>query len=189
MRRAVAVLTVIACAVSMLLAGCAGGERTKSLELNRLQNDAGEFQFYGLEWESSPAAAQETLGIAFGQPEAAGGFQVYGAENAYIWKGETASVTFEYESDRLYDVTLLFMPEESEREQFWSAMKEEMFNLYGTVEGNVQASTSEMLHITTESEDYLWVEQDGGDTLMSISKFSVNGEFQYIRLNVYVMNK
>lgn len=66
------------------------------------------------------------------------------------------SITCKYESGRLYTVTLLFMPEETEREGVWAAMKKELFNLYDTVEGNVQTSILEKPNITTESEDYLW---------------------------------
>ena len=187
MRRTVAVITVIISIVSMFLAGCADNERSGSLKMDRLQNDTGAFQFYDLEWESSPDRAQDTLGITFGQPDTAGGFQIYRADNAYTWNNVTASITCEYESDKLYTVTLLFMPEETEREEFWSAMQKELSDLYGTVEGNVQTSNSEKLNITTENEYYLWEDRNGGDTLMSASKFSVNDDFKYIALNVYVM--
>lgn len=187
MRKAVTVLAIITSIVSLLMAGCADREKIKSLEINRLQSDTGEFQFYDLEWESRPDTTQKTLGITFGQPDTAGGFKIYRAENAYTWNNVTASITCEYKSDKLYTITLLFMPEEIEREEFWSEIKEELFNLYGTVEGNLQTSVSEKLNITTESESYLWEDQSSGDTLMSVSKFSVDGEFQYIQLNVYVM--
>ena len=187
MRKVVTVLAIITSIVSMLMVGCAGREKAKSLELDRLQSDTGVFQFYDLEWESHPKMAQEILGIAFGQPDTAGGFQIYRVENAYTWNKVAASITCEYKSDKLYTVTLIFKPEEIERDGFWSAITEELFNLYGTVEGNVQTSVSENLNITTESESYLWEDQSSGDTLMSVSKFSVNGEFKYIDLSVYVM--
>lgn len=187
MRKAVTVLAIITGIAFLFMAGCADREQTKSLEMDRLQSDTGEFQFYDLEWKSHPDMAQRTLGITFGQPDTAGGFRIYRAENAYTWNDVTASITCEYRSDKLYAVTLLFMPEESEREEFWSEIKEELFNLYGTVEGNVQTSISEKLNITTESENYLWEDLNGKDTLMSVSKFSVDGEFKYIQLSVYVM--
>lgn len=189
MRKAVAVLAAIICTVSILLAGCANGENTKSLEMNRLQSDTGAFQFYDLEWKSSPDTVQKALGIPFGQPDTAGGVQIYGAENAYIWEGETASISCEYGADGLSTVTLLFMPEASRRDSFWSAMKEELFRLYGTTEENIQTSTSEKLNITTESESYLWEAPGNEDTLMSVSSLSVNGEFKYIALVVYRMTK
>lgn len=186
MRKA-AVLAVITGIVSILIVGCADKENIKDLEMGRLQSDTGAFQFYDLEWESDPGTTQNTLGITFGQPDTAGGFQIYRAEDAYTWNNETASIICEYESDKLYTVTLLFMPEENKREEFWSDMKEELFNLYGTVEENVQTSTSEKLNITTESESCLWEDQGSKDTLLSVSKLNVNGEFKYIALSVYVM--
>lgn len=187
MRKTVAVITVITSIVFMFLAGCADNERSGSLKMDRLQNDTGAFQFYDLEWESSPDMAQNILGITFEQPDTAGEYQIYRAENVYTWHNVTASIICEYESDKLYAVTLRFMPQETEREEFWSAMQKELCDLYGTVEGNVQTSNSEKLNITTENEYYLWEDQNSGDTLMSASKFSVNGEFKYIQLNVYVM--
>ena len=186
MRKAVTVLAIITGIAFLLMAGCADREQTKSLEMDRLQSDTGEFQFYDLEWKSHPDTAQRSLGITFGQPDTAGGFRIYRTENAYTWNDVTASITCEYRSDKLYAVTLLFMPEESEREEFWSDIKDELFNLYGTVEENVQTGVSERLNITTESENYLWEDQSSGDTLMSVSKFSVDGEFKYIQLSVYV---
>lgn len=187
MKKAITVLAVITSIVSMLMAGCADSKNVKSLEMDRLQSDIGAFQFYDLEWESHPDTAQEILGITFGQPDTAGGFQIYRAEDAYTWNNETASITCEYESDKLCTVTLLFMPEENKREEFWSDMKEELFNLYGTVEENVQTSTSEKLNITTENESCLWEDQGSGETLMSVSKLIVNGEFKYIALRVYMV--
>ncbi len=187
MRKAAAVFVVIISAISMLMTGCSGRENAKSLEMDRLQSDTGAFQFYDLEWESDPITVQETLGIPFGQPDTAGGFQIYRAENAYTWNNVNASVTCEYKSNKLYTVTLLFRPEEIKREEFWSAIKEELFNQYGTVEGDVQSSTSDKLNISTESENYLWKDQSSGETMMSVSELEVNGEFQYIGLRVYVM--
>ncbi len=187
MKKKVAVIAAIISIFSIFLAGCADNERSGNLEMDRLQNDTGAFQFYDLEWESSPDMAQNILGITFGQPDTAGGFQIYRAENVYTWHNVTASITCEYESDKLYTVTLRFMPQETEREEFWSAMQKELFDLYGMVEGNVQTSNSEKLNITTENEYYLWEDQNGGDTLMSITNLSVNGDFKYITLNVYVM--
>ena len=186
MRRTVTVLAIITSIISMLMVGCADREKTKTLEINRLQSDTGAFQFYDLEWESRPDTAQGILGITFGQPDSAGGFQIYRAENAYTWNNETASITCEYKSNKLSAVTLLFIPAENEREEFWSAIKEELFNLYGTVDENVQTSASEGLNITSERESYLWEDQNSKDTLMSVSKFSVNGEFKYIELSVYM---
>ena len=187
MRKTVAVIAVIISIVSMFLAGCADNERAGILEMNRLQNDTGAFQFYDLEWESSPDMAQNILGITFEQPDTAGGFQIYRAENVYTWHNVTTSITCEYESDKLYAVTLRFMPQETDIEEFWSAMQKELSDLYGTVEGNIQTSNSEKLNITTENEYYLWEDQNGGDTLMSASKFSANEEFKYIALSVYVI--
>lgn len=187
MKKTITVLAVITSIVSMLMAGCAGSKNAKSLEMDRLQSDTGAFQFYDLEWESHPDTAQGILGITFGQPDTAGGFQTYRAEDAYIWNNETASITCEYESDKLYTVTLLFMPEENKREEFWSDMKEELFNLYGTVEENVQTGTSEKLNITTENESCLWEDQGSKDTLLSVSKLNVNGTFKYIALRVYMV--
>ena len=187
MKKTITVLAVITSIISIFIAGCTGKENTKNLEMGRLQNDTGAFQFYGLEWESNSDTAQNTLGISFEQPDTAGGFQIYRVEDAYTWHSQTASITCEYESDKLYSVTLLFMPEEGEREEFWSGIKEELFNLYGTVEENVQTSTSEKLNITTESESCLWEDQSNGDTLMSVSKFSTNDEFKYIALRVYMV--
>lgn len=187
MRKAVAVLVVIASIVSIFMVGCAGGEGTKDLEMGRLQSDTGAFQYYDLAWESDPHTTQKSLGITFEQPDTAGNFQVYRSQNAYAWNNVAASISCEYEADKLYTVTLRFMPGETEREGFWSAIKEELFHLYGTVEGNVQSSTSEKLNITTETENYLWEDQSGKDTLMSLSKCNINGEFKYIALSVYVM--
>lgn len=187
MKKGVAVLAIIASAVSMFMTGCSGRENAKSLEMDRLQSDTGAFQFYDLEWESDFVTVQETLGITFGQPDTAGGFHIYRAENAYTWNNVTASITCEYKSDKLYTVTLLFKPTEIEREEFWSIIKEELFNQYGTVEGDIQTSTSEKLNIITERESYLWEDQSGEETRMSVSKLNVNGEFQYIGLSVYVM--
>lgn len=187
MRKTIAIITVIISIFSMLMAGCADNEKSGSLKMDRLQNDTGAFQFYDLKWESSPDMVQDTLGITFGQPDTAGEFQIYRAENVYTWHNVTASITCEYESDKLYAVTLHFMPQETEREEFWSAMQKELSDLYGTVEGNIQTSNSEKLNITTENEYYLWEDRNGGDTLISASKFSVNGEFKYIALSVYVM--
>lgn len=187
MRKAVTVLIVITGVVFMFMTGCSSRENTKSLEMDRLQSDTGAFQFYDLEWESDPVTVQKILGITFGQPDTAGGFQIYRSENAYTWNNATASITCEYKSDKLYTVTLLFRPEESGREEFWSAIKEELFNQYGTVEENVQTSTSEKLNIATESESYLWEDQSSGETLLSVTELNVNGEFQYIALRVYVM--
>ncbi len=186
MRRAAAVLVVVTSIVSMLMTGCAGGEKAISLEMDRLQSSSGEFQFYDLGWESSPDTVQETLGIAFGQPDTAGDFQIYSAENAYTWDNETASITCEYGSDRLYTVTLRFMPRESERDRFWSSLKEELFSLYGTVEESVQTGASENLNITSESENYLWEDPNSQETLLTLSRFSLNGEFKYISLSVSV---
>ena len=187
MKKAVAVLAVITSIVSMIMVGCAEKENTNSLKMDRLQSDTEVFQFYDLEWESSPNTVQDILGITFGQPDTAGEFQIYRTENTYTWNNVAASITCEYKSDKLYTVTLLFMPEEVEREEFWSAIKEELFNLYGMVDGNVQTSASDNLNITTESENYLWEDQSSGNTLMSVSKFSVNGKFKYIKLSVCVI--
>ena len=71
MKKAVAVLAVITSIVSMLMVGCAEKENTNSLKMDRLQSDTGVFQFYDLEWESSPNTVQDILGIAFGQPDTA----------------------------------------------------------------------------------------------------------------------
>lgn len=187
MKKAIIVLAAITGMISMLLTGCAESEKLGNLEMSRLQNDAGAFQFYDLEWESSFGAAQDTLGITFGEPDTAGGFQIYKAEDAYTWNNVSASITCEYKADKLYVVTLQFMPQEEEREAFWSALKGELFEQYGTVEGNIQTSASEQLNITTESENYLWKNPSDGDTMMSAYKFSVNGEFKYISLSVYMV--
>lgn len=189
MRKAIKILAVISSITSLLLAGCSGSGKTARLEMARLQSDTGAFQFYDLEWESDPYTTQDSLGITFGEPDTAGEFQVYRTENAYTWNHVTASLTCEYESDKLYTVTLLFMPGEAEREGFWSALREELFHLYGTVEGNTQTSTSDQLNITTESESYLWQDQDSGNTLMSITNLSVNGKFKYIALRIYMLSE
>lgn len=187
MRKVINILAFITGIVSLFLAGCSGSGKSISLELDRLQSDTGTFRFYDLAWESDPYTAQEALGITFGEPDTAGGFQVYRKENAYTWNNVNASITCEYESDKLYTVTLLFMPGETEREKFWQALKEELFHLYGTVDGNTQTSTSDQLNITTESESYLWQDQDSGSTLMSITNLSVNGKFKYIALKTDLM--
>lgn len=189
MKKTIKIFAVITSIAFLLLAGCSGGGKTAKLELDRLQSNTGTFQFYDLAWESDPSTVQESLGITFGEPDTAGVFQIYRSESAYTWNNVIASLTCEYESDKLYTVTLLFMPEEAEREGFWSALKEELFHLYGTVEANTQTSTSDQLNISTESESYLWQDQDNGNTLISITNLSVNGKFKYIALRIYVLSE
>lgn len=118
MKKTIKISAVITSIAFLLLAGCSGGGKTAKLELDRLQNNTGTFQFYDLAWESDPSTVQESLDITFGEPDTAGGFRIYRSENAYTWNNINASITCEYESDKLYTVTLLFMPEETEREGF-----------------------------------------------------------------------
>lgn len=171
-----------------LLTGCSGNSKYE-VNTGRLTNSAGEYQFHDLTWDSSVSEVEDLLGTtleSMGKVEEREEFQ---AEDAFRWAEAEGDFTCEFEKGKLNTVSILFKPKGEEQEKLWSEMQDELFALYGEVEADVRSSTSEELQITTESETYLWEGTGDKRTAMAITKLSVNGEFKYIALSVYVIPK
>ncbi len=170
----------------VLLTGCSGGSKYE-VDAERLKNSAGEYQFHDLVWGSSVSEAEEILGSTLTTMGKVEEREVFQAEDAFVWSAVEGDFTCEFDQGTLDTVNILFKPKEEQQEQFWKSIREELFTLYGSVEADVRTGTSEELQITTESETYLWEATIDGHTAMTISKLSVNGEFKYIALSVYII--
>ncbi len=172
--------------VVTLLAGCSGDGKYE-VDMKQLKNTVGEYQFQELAWDSSTSQVEELLDSTLESMGTAGKREAFLAENTFEWTDVEGDFTCEFEQGRLDSVSILFKPEEDGQEQFWKDIRKELFAIYGSVEADVRSSTSEEMQISTESETYLWEETVERRTAMTVSKLSVNGEFKYIALSVYVI--
>lgn len=170
----------------VMLVGC-GGSGKKEVVLAELKNTEGDFQFSQLAWESSFAEVEEALGCTLSDMGGVGEVREYKAEEPFSWKGMEGTMLCEFAQDKLNTVSIHFTSEEAGQEAFWEDLKSELCALYGNVDENVQTSTAENLQITTESVSSLWEATGHRHTALSISKLSVNGQFRYIALNVYIV--
>ena len=178
-------IKMLSCVIMLaLLTGCSG-EGKYEVDMKQLKTAAGEYQFQELTWDSSTSEVEELLNCTLEALGTVGEREVFRAEGAFEWSDVEGDFTCEFAQGKLDNVSILFKPEEEE--QFWKSICDELFAVYGVVEADVRTSTSVELQITTDSETYLWEATDDRHTAMTISKLSVNGEFRYISLSVYVI--
>ncbi|MBQ8823543.1 MAG: hypothetical protein IJZ82_12945 [Lachnospiraceae bacterium] len=167
-----------------LLTGCSGNSKYE-VDMERLKNTSGEYQFHDLAWDSDISRVENLLGCGLQSVGTVEGREEFRAEEAFEWADVEGEFTCEFAQGKLDTVSILFKPEEEE--EVWKSICDELFAVYGAVEADVRTSTSEELQITTDSETYLWEAANERHTAMTISKLSVNGEFKYISLSLYVI--
>lgn len=177
---------LISSLILLMLVGC-GASGKKEVVLGELKNTEGDFQFSGLAWERSLAEVEEALGCTLSDMGGVDEVREYKVEEPFFWKGMEGVMLCEFVQDKLNTVSIHFTSEEAGQEAFWEDLKSELCVLYGNVDENVQTSTAGDLQITTESVSYLWESASNRHTALSISKLSVNGQFRYIALNVYIV--
>lgn len=185
MKKIASVLLI--CTLIMGLSGCGGGNAGKQLKLEELNNAAGDYQFQELAWESSPSEVEKTLGCELEDMGGVDSLREYKASKSFWWQEVSGAMTCEFGQDKLKTVSIRFSTEEAEKEAFWEELKAELCSLYGEVEESVQTSTSDSLQITTESRNCYWEASENRHTALAISRLSINGEFKYVVLNVYIV--
>lgn len=184
MKKVLKSLTV--CLLVAVLTGCSQ-DAGYTLKLEGLANESGDFQFQELEWDCNPSEAEGMLKCTLEDMGGADTIREYKAVEACSWDGVKGDLFCEFEQDKLDTVSIHFSPEEGEVDTFWENLKSELCELYGNVEETVQTSTAGDLQITTERANYLWESSGNRHTALSISRLSVNGQFKYIALNVYIV--
>lgn len=182
-----AVLAGIGC-----LAGCSRSEKEETIDFGMLQNDSGEFRFYGLEWGCSVEDVEKALEITFERPYTDDGtIAGYYSPKPLAFAKTDGNVSFEYNGGRLQAVSVRFKPDEEKSEAFWENLKKSLCSLYGTVSedarGGVPGDNNAGQNLAIQGKSCLWESQKDKHTALSISSVSVNGEFKYIVLNVYII--
>ena len=179
----------VVCILSFMLTGC--GSQEEKLDLKKLCNANGDFQFADVEWGSSKKEVEAALDILLEEKiTESEEFQAYLLRDWGSLKGQKVNLICEFKKDELSAVSFMICPEEQERDAIWADLSEELCVLYGDDAETAKYDNEEQkLKIKTESSSYLWERKGGRHTALELMKLKNNSAFKYMQISVYAVEK
>lgn len=169
--------------LTALLAGC-GASAHKQVILEKLRGEDEIFQYDNLAWGSSKEQTEKTLGVKLDETiTSTEEYQAYLAEGSFTWNNVKGDLLCEFDQNGLNTVTFLFQPNEADFEAFWSGLSEKLTSIYGDVEPKVVENA--FLSTDLRTEAFTWDQEGSPHTVLSLSRYSSNGEQKYINISVY----
>lgn len=171
-----------------LFTGC--GSSTPTVDLEHLQNEAGDYQYGNITWSSDKAAVEAALGVTFEQTlldtDQAKSYAT--SAGACSWNGIPAAVTCEFDgAGNCTVVTFIFSPSADKAENFWTDITSELLSRYGSTDPIILDSNSGQLQAAIQNTTYLWENSGTMHTALSVSKTSRNNSSPSIYLSIYVI--